>query len=64
VDVYDALSTQRPYKPALSTAAALSVMENEVKKGWWDSKVWAAFEDLIRADEGKAQPKTLAAAAV
>jgi putative two-component system response regulator len=68
VDVYDALSTQRPYKTALSTAAVLSVMENEVKKGWWDSKVWAAFEDLIRADliradEGEAQPKTLAAAA-
>ncbi len=63
VDVYDALSTQRPYKPALSTAAALSVMENEVKKGWWDSKVWAGFADLIRADEDKAQPKTLAAAA-
>ncbi len=63
VDVYDALSTQRPYKPALSTAEALSVMENEVKKGWWDSKVWAAFKDLVRADERKAQPKSLAAAA-
>jgi putative two-component system response regulator len=63
VDVYDALSTQRPYKPALSTAEALSVMENEVKKGWWDSKVWAAFKDLVKADERKAQPKSLAAAA-
>jgi putative two-component system response regulator len=62
VDVYDALSTQRPYKPALSTAAALGVMKNEVKKGWWDPRVWAAFEELMKAEEGKAQPKALAAA--
>ena len=63
VDVYDALSTQRPYKPALSADAALNVMKNEVKKGWWDPEVLAAFEDLIKADEANAQPKFLAAAA-
>ena len=63
VDVYDALSTQRPYKPALSSDAALNVMKNEVKKGWWDPDVLAAFEELIRTDEGKAAPKFLAAAA-
>lgn len=63
MDVYDALSTQRPYKPALSAAEALDVMRNEVKKGWWDPEALAAFEELIRADEGKAQPKALAAAA-
>ena len=62
VDVYDALSTQRPYKPALSTDAALDVMKNEVKKGWWDPEVLAAFEELIRTDEAKATPKVLAAA--
>jgi putative two-component system response regulator len=63
VDVYDALSTQRPYKPALSTDAALDVIKNEVKKGWWDPEVLAAFEELIRTDEAKATPKVLAAAA-
>ena len=63
MDVYDALSTQRPYKPALSTDAALDVMKNEVKKGWWDPEVLAAFEELIRTDEAKATPKVLAAAA-
>jgi putative two-component system response regulator len=62
VDVYDALSTQRPYKPALSAAAALDVMKNEVKKGWWDPEVLAAFEELMRADEGEPRPKALAAA--
>ncbi len=63
VDVYDALSTQRPYKPALSAAAAFDVMKSEVKKGWWDPEVLAAFEKLIKADEGKVQAKVLAAAA-
>src|ERR1700687_3257041 len=50
VDIYDALSTERPYKSALSGAAALDVMRNEVNKGWWDPKVLAAFEELIKAD--------------
>jgi cyclic di-GMP phosphodiesterase len=63
VDVYDALSTRRPYKPALSAAAAFDVMKSEVKKGWWDPEVLAAFEKLIKADEGKGQAKVLAAAA-
>jgi len=63
VDVYDALSTQRPYKPALSAAAAFDVMKSEVKKGWWDPEVLAAFEKLIKAGDGEAQAKALAAAA-
>jgi putative two-component system response regulator len=63
VDVYDALSTERPYKPALAAAAALDVTKNEVKKGWWDPKVFAAFEELIKAEEGEAQPKAIAATA-
>jgi len=63
VDVYDALSTQRPYKPALSAAAAFDVMKSEVKKGWWDPEVLAAFEKLIKAGDGEAPAKVLAAAA-
>ena len=63
VDVYDALSTVRPYKSALSAAAALDIMKHEVKKGWWDPDVFAVFENLIKADEGKTQPKVLAASA-
>ena len=43
VDVYDALPTQRSYKPALSPADALEIMEEEVKKGWWDPAVFQEF---------------------
>src|ERR1019366_2363017 len=36
VDVYDALTTSRPYKLALTVEEALAVMKKEVRKGWWD----------------------------
>ncbi len=47
VDVYDALITERPYKPALSPAEALKTMRMEVDKGWWDGDVLAEFRRLI-----------------
>ncbi len=43
VDVYDALTTQRPYKPAFPTAKALEVLEAEVRRGWWDPQVHDAL---------------------
>ena len=43
VDVYDALTTKRPYKPALARAEALHIMEEEVKKGWWDPDIFQEF---------------------
>jgi putative two-component system response regulator len=46
VDVYDALRTERPYKPALSVAEALEIMEQEVAKGWWDPHLFAEFRQL------------------
>ena len=36
VDVYDALHTERPYKPALSRAEAVSILERETEAGYWD----------------------------
>lgn len=50
VDVYDALTTSRPYKPALTVEEALAVIKKEVKKGWWDPHVFAEFERLIEKD--------------
>jgi putative two-component system response regulator len=49
VDVYDALTTERPYKKALSTDAALETMQDEVLKGWWDKNVFASFCTLIQS---------------
>ncbi len=48
----DALTSQRPYKPALSPAEALKTMHSEVAKGWWDPKMVAEFERLMLETKG------------
>jgi putative two-component system response regulator len=49
VDVYDALTTVRPYKPAFSITDALQTMKMEVAKGWWDSEIFSLFEQFVRS---------------
>lgn len=61
VDVYDALTTARPYKPALSISEALRIMKEEVAKGWWDPDLFEQFAYVI--ESGKAKPLTKGAAA-
>src|SRR3954469_16556274 len=43
VDIYDALTTSRPYKPALSAAEAERVMLEETHAGLWDPHIVEAF---------------------
>jgi putative two-component system response regulator len=50
VDVFDALTTERPYKKAFSATEALQTMKEEVAKGWWDPKVFEKFEQVARRD--------------
>jgi putative two-component system response regulator len=50
VDVFDALTTERPYKRALSIDEALTVMREEIGKGWWDPKIFQQFEELVKRD--------------
>lgn len=47
VDVYDALTTERPYKKAFSITDALQTMKEEVSKGWWDPHIFDQFERLV-----------------
>ena len=47
VDVYDALTTERPYKRPFSPIEAVRTMKEEVAKGWWDAEIFAEFEKLI-----------------
>lgn len=47
VDVYDALTTARPYKDAMTCQLALTLMDQEVNKGWWDRTVFTAFQRLL-----------------
>jgi len=45
-DIYDALTTQRPYKPALPQGDALAVLEDEARRGWRDSELVAVFREV------------------
>jgi putative two-component system response regulator len=47
VDIYDALTTDRPYRPALPVEEALETMRSEAKRGWWDSALIDEFENLV-----------------
>ncbi len=49
VDIYDALTTARPYRQALPTAEAFSMIHQEVKKGWWDPQLVQEFEAMMPA---------------
>ena len=53
VDIYDALTTERPYHSALSTEKALELMEQEVQKGWWDPHIVSEFRNLLATSGGK-----------
>ena len=51
VDVYDALTTERPYKKALPTLEAFAIMREEVKRGWWDGSILDQFEAVVHGYE-------------
>jgi putative two-component system response regulator len=47
VDVYDALTTNRPYRQASPPHVAIEIMREEVKKGWWDADLVKEFETVV-----------------
>lgn len=47
VDIYDALTTNRPYRQAFSSEQALAVMHREAKRGWRDLALIREFENLL-----------------
>lgn len=46
-DVYDALTTDRPYRAAISHEAALKTMDEEARRGWWDRDLFEAFRKMV-----------------
>lgn len=47
VDLYDALTTDRPYRKAMTEADAFAQIRKEVEKGWWDASLIDAFEAML-----------------
>ncbi|HLH05747.1 MAG TPA: HD domain-containing phosphohydrolase [Terriglobales bacterium] len=48
VDVYDALRTARPYKPALSHDQAVKTMQEEAQRGLWDPQIVDSLFRLLQ----------------
>ena len=49
VDIYDALTTDRPYRKAMAPDRAFGLMREEVKRGWWDGALVDELEAMVQA---------------
>ncbi|MBW4649633.1 MAG: two-component system response regulator [Kastovskya adunca ATA6-11-RM4] len=47
IDIYDALTNERPYKPAYSSEEALKIMREETDKGWRNPQLMEQFAEFI-----------------
>ena len=54
-DIFDALTTDRPYRKAFPSEKAFAIMREEVERGWWDSSVLKEFETVVHS-YGALQP--------
>lgn len=48
IDIYDALTNERPYKSAFSQKKALDIMWDEVRQGWRNPELMAQFEAFVK----------------
>ena len=51
IDIYDALTSDRPHKKAYSPSEALAIIMEETEKGWRNPELIAAFTAFIRSQE-------------
>jgi putative two-component system response regulator len=48
-DVYDALTTNRPYRHASLPAVGLKIMHEECARGWWNRSLLDAFTEMVES---------------
>jgi cyclic di-GMP phosphodiesterase len=58
-DIYDALTTDRPYRKALSREKAIAILREETKRGWWDWSILDEFEAVAHGYEPTLSGKVL-----
>lgn len=47
VDIYDALVSERPYKPALPRPEVARILREETARGYWDPHIVGVFLDIL-----------------
>jgi putative two-component system response regulator len=55
-DIYDALTTDRPYRKALCHQEAIQTMRGEARRGWWDSNLIDELEILLYSQAPTVEP--------
>ena len=55
VDVYDAMTTARPYKRAFTREEACGELQNEAARGWKHKGIVDVFVDLLLSGDLRAQ---------
>lgn len=53
IDIYDALTSERPYKEALTSAEALSIMQKETDFGWRNPNLMQQFLEFLHSCQEK-----------
>nr|WP_274382021.1 two-component system response regulator [Myxacorys almedinensis] len=48
IDIYDALTSERPYKKAFLPKDALEMLAEEVQRGWRNPELFASFSEFIQ----------------
>ncbi|MDP2787623.1 MAG: response regulator [Pseudomonadota bacterium] len=53
VDIFDALSSERPYKPALPREEVARILREETARGFWDPDIVSIFLDILENDPAR-----------
>lgn len=48
IDVFDALTTNRPYRAAMHNDRAFDILSEEIHRGWWDPDVVRCLDRVVR----------------
>jgi len=51
VDCFDAMTTTRSYRPAMTIDKAFGIMDDETRQGKWDPYLFQKFVELVEYDE-------------